>query len=153
MRKNLDILLSFEVAIVAGVSKPTLQNWVRFGHLSGPPIVGRHRRYSAQHTVEAILMAELVRLGLRGEVAGRAAVRMAEPVLNLYVDEWTDKDGIPEPPDSGPVTLRVHLETGMCALGRHASSEVPAGFLTVDIASIIEGALTRAMEIQKIRNE
>lgn len=61
-----------EVAGIAGVPEATLANWHRFRFLPTPPIKGKWRRYGAEHTESAILMAALVQgIGMKPSRAAK----------------------------------------------------------------------------------
>jgi DNA-binding transcriptional MerR regulator len=99
-----------EVASIAGVSEATLQNWYKHGHLPIPPIQGKWRRHTAEHTERAIHLAALVQVV--GITPSRAAKMLRQP------DKTLEEHGLG---DLAPLILRYTEEAISRARQLHAA--------------------------------
>jgi hypothetical protein len=152
MRELLDDLLISEVAVVSGAKLPSLKQWIDNGLITAPPLAGKHRRFSAQNTIEVILMARLIELGIKASVAGHMAVRAAPHVFWHYTDDWSEQRGS-EVVMTRPWVLVIDLNTTRCTWGRAEALEyIPGDWLKIELAPVIGGALTRALAIARTRD-
>jgi hypothetical protein len=152
MRNLLDDLLISEVIEVSGAKLPSLKQWIDTGLISAPPRSGKHRRFSAHNTIEVILMAHLVRLGVRPSAAGRMVVKSAPFVLHHYTDDWGKVQGNQVVMTLSWVLL-IDLDSGLCTVGRaDAFTHSPANWLKIDLEPVMGGALTRALAVAKARD-
>jgi hypothetical protein len=154
MSELLDDLLISDVVSISGAKLETLRKWIDAGFVTAPPIVGKHRRFSAQHTIEVILMVALMQRGMRPSVAGPMAVRAAGTVFFHYIYDWAEQRGV-EIVMTLPWSLMVDLRSGLSTIGRSdAFSDLAyrGDWLKIDLAPVIGGALTRALAVAKARN-
>lgn len=98
MRDLFENLLIHEVVTIAGARRPNVQKWIDNGLVAAPPVVGKHRRFSARHTVQVLLMTELNNLGVKPSAASGWLSQLAGPLLN-YVDECVVRN------EQGRITL------------------------------------------------
>ena len=151
MRGLLNDLLISEVATVAGTSRDAISNWLRFGQLTRPRLRGKHRQFTAQNTVEVVLMTALTKHGLKPSVAGPMAVRAAPHVLAHYTDDWAEQRG-DEIVMTVSWSLMIDLRSGASTVGQSDSFGPAFGdWLRVDLKPVMGNALTRAVEVKKAR--
>jgi hypothetical protein len=151
MQQLLDNLLISEVAEVSGAKLPSLKQWIDTGLITAPPVAGKHRRFSARNTIEVILMARLIELGIKASVAGQMAVKTAPHVLMHYTVDWAEQRG-DEVVMTRPWVLVIGLNDTLCTWGvAEAFSHIPGDWLKIELAPVIGGALTRALAIANAR--
>ena len=156
MRDLFENLLIHEVVTIAGAGRPNVQKWIDNGLVTAPPVVGKHRRFAARHTVEIILMTELNSLGLKPSAISTWLSHLAYPLLE-YIDECATRGEHDEIILTRDCVLRLFLVRGgnvinVVQLGDVVkTADLPQYSLIMRCGPVFAAALRRAEVVREAR--
>ena len=160
MQELLDNLLIGEVAEISGANLPSLKQWIDRNLIEAPPVIGKHRRFSARHTIQAVVMNELTRLGIRPAVVSRGL-----PIVTFRFLWYIDTASISV---DGRVTMedcavRFWLHKGESFVEYFVNIEtlpdvietanLPQYSLIIRFGPIFRSVLTKALAVQRAREQ
>jgi hypothetical protein len=142
--------------MIAGAGRPNVQKWIDNGLVTAPPVVGKHRRFAAEHTVEVILMTELTSLGVKLSAISTWLSYLTYPLLE-YIDKCATRDehnGIILTRDC---VLRLFLVSGGNVINVVQlddvvqTADLPQYSLIMRCGPVFTGALRRAEVVREAR--
>jgi len=157
MRHLFENLLIHEVVTISGAARPSAQKWIDSGLLPAPPVVGKHRRFAAEHTVEMILMAELSALGVKPSAISKWLAQLTYPLLH-YIDECAADDGYGGIILTQDCVLRLWLDRGGDVINvvqlddTVKTAELPQYSLVMRCGPVFAAALRRAKVLHQTRS-
>lgn len=155
MRDLLENLLIHEVVTIAGAARPSVQKWIDHGLVTPPPVVGKHRRFSAKHTLEIILVTEFTSVGIKPSAISKWLALLSGPLLS-YIEKCAEDDGSGGIILTEDCPLRLFLTKGGDIINVVQlddvvkTAELPQYSLIVRFGPILAAALRRAKVLREV---
>lgn len=149
----LENLLISEVVEIARAKRPSVQQWIDKGLISRPPVVGKHRRFSAENTIEVILMVALNDIGIKPSAATQLIqhIDMAELIemIDAYSIDFEKGRWSLDGSDCYTTSLALY-DAGWRVDHCPYFPRIPKFTLIIHASMLLEDALFRALTVWKV---